>query len=76
MHFNQTCTLSIIDVRSLKKTLQNCALYLVVITAIALLNLLPNPFILAIEWVATIANNVGVNINASLISKDDAKRLL
>jgi hypothetical protein len=60
----------------LKKTLQNCAFCLAIAAAIALPNLLPNPFILATEWVSTISNNVGVNINAGLPSKDDAKGLL
>jgi len=63
-------------IQSLKKTLQNCAFCLAVAAAIALPNLLPNPSILAAEWVAAIADNVGVNINAGLPSKDDAEGLL
>ncbi len=63
-------------IQSLKKILRNYAFYLAVATTIALPNLLPNPFILAAEWVATITNNVGVNINAGLPSNDDVKGLL
>jgi hypothetical protein len=63
-------------IQSLKKTLRNCAFCLAVAAAIALPNLLPNPSILAAEWVAAIADNVGVNINAGLPSKDDAEGLL
>lgn len=62
--------------QSLKKTLRNCAFCLAVAAAIALPNLLPNPSILAAEWVAAIADNVDVNINAGLPSKDDAEGLL
>ncbi len=63
-------------IQSLKKTLRNCAFCLAVAAAIALPNLLPNPSILAAEWVAAIADNVGVNINAGSPSKDDAEGLL
>jgi hypothetical protein len=63
-------------IQSLKKTLRNCAFCLAVAAAIALPNLMPNPSILAAEWVAAIADNVGVNINAGLPSKDDAEGLL
>jgi hypothetical protein len=63
-------------IQSLKKTLRNCAFCLAVAAAIALPNLMPNPSILAAEWVAAIADNVGVNINAGFPSKGDAEGLL